>query len=253
MGAERHRLEGGKFAYKAGQAAHHLYVLVSGEIEVRVHSDGNEDVLDTMKPGCVFGEKAILEQRELRSRSLFAKNTCEVLKIERSAFEAALHEINPHVPNEQDSSKAHELRVMAYMELLAPSVKRSFKKGEHVYKQGERASPCLYIVKSGQFAMIRKEKGQIEMKVDTVHENECFGAERLLDRDPYSKKTTSIQCVTPQAELLVIQAIDFHRLCDHSIVIGPYISDLIHQRKQNMATSQSAQASRRAMRTSGVF
>jgi len=167
-----------------------------------------------------------------------------VIKIERAQFEAALCEINPNLPNEA-AGRSHELRILAYIELVAPSIKMEFKKGEFLYRQGDRQMPCLYIVKSGVFDMIRKEKAQREIVVDSVHKYECFGVERLLDPDPFSKKTVSLRCASPTTELLVVNGIDFHRLCDHSIVVLPYVKTLVHQRRQHMLSEQAAQGAKR--------
>jgi len=241
---EKNTLEAGKFVFQKGQDAHHIYVILSGEVDVRTHENGDQSVLETMTPGSIFGEGAILQQREKRSRSLFVKETCEVIKIERAQFEAALCEINPNLPNEA-AGRSHELRILAYIELVAPSIKMEFKKGEFLYRQGDRQMPCLYIVKSGVFDMIRKEKAQREIVVDSVHKYECFGVERLLDPDPFSKKTVSLRCASPTTELLVVNGIDFHRLCDHSIVVLPYVKTLVHQRRQHMLSEQAAQGAKR--------
>ena len=62
-----------RFVFQKGQDAHHIYVILSGEVDVRTHENGDQSVLETMTPGSIFGEGAILQQREKRSRSVRAR------------------------------------------------------------------------------------------------------------------------------------------------------------------------------------
>ncbi len=51
----------GEYVFREGDKGDKLYVLVSGEVEIRQQRGGEDKVLVTMKPGDCFGEMAIID------------------------------------------------------------------------------------------------------------------------------------------------------------------------------------------------
>ena len=70
-----------------GDPGDSAYVLVSGRVEIR--SGGH--VIETMEPGEMFGEMALIDF-EPRSASAVAVGRCELIMIDQSVFERLLRE-----------------------------------------------------------------------------------------------------------------------------------------------------------------
>jgi CRP-like cAMP-binding protein len=58
--------------FRFGEPAENLYLLLSGEVKVLDHVmetlEGESNVVDTLTPGSIFGEYALLEEKETRRR-----------------------------------------------------------------------------------------------------------------------------------------------------------------------------------------
>ncbi|MEQ8767483.1 MAG: cyclic nucleotide-binding domain-containing protein [Planctomycetota bacterium] len=79
----------GDVAVRQGDVGNHLYIVVSGTLEVT--ADGAE--VGTLAPGDIFGEIALLENR-LRSATVKAAGACELYRLHRDELLAAF-ETNP--------------------------------------------------------------------------------------------------------------------------------------------------------------
>ncbi len=81
----------GEVFFEEGQEAHHLYVIVSGKVEVFHRSDSGERALAVLCARECFGEMAMLDD-EPRSASTRALEPTAVLKIDRESFRELIQE-----------------------------------------------------------------------------------------------------------------------------------------------------------------
>lgn len=91
FGAERLSFKEGRTLYREGDHADYGFVLASGEIELTKIIDGKQRVLQTVTPGMVLGELAMITQTE-RLTNAVAKSDCEMVRINRSLFLRMLSE-----------------------------------------------------------------------------------------------------------------------------------------------------------------
>lgn len=74
-----------------GDRAHHLYLLLSGEVRVEIERNGARELVRPLGPGSLFGILALLDHRP-RSAACVAAQDCVVGVLERSAFEVLSHQ-----------------------------------------------------------------------------------------------------------------------------------------------------------------
>ena len=100
-------LGAGEFLFREGDAADALYIVKKGTLRVV----GGSTVYETLKPGGVVGEMAIVDQSSRRSASVIAGTHAELLKIDRKQF-LELVASNPDFSVEVMQVMARRLRVM---------------------------------------------------------------------------------------------------------------------------------------------
>ncbi len=87
---ESRTLAPGEVLFREGDPGDSMYVLVSGQVEVRANGlDGPRD-LATLGPGTLLGEFALMADAR-RLRSVVALTGAEVWELRRDRFEAALN------------------------------------------------------------------------------------------------------------------------------------------------------------------
>ena len=79
----------GTVLFEEGQPGHVMYIVVSGEIEIRRQVGGAERVLAVLADGEFFGEMAILSGRP-RSATAVVRSAARLLVIDGTTFEAML-------------------------------------------------------------------------------------------------------------------------------------------------------------------
>lgn len=77
--------------FQAGQPGDCMYAVKSGTLQVRI----GKAVVETLGPGDVFGEMALLNQNEVRSATVVAVTDCELAVIDARRFEFMVK----HVPS----------------------------------------------------------------------------------------------------------------------------------------------------------
>jgi CRP-like cAMP-binding protein len=88
---KRRHLNRGEFFYRAGETFTHLWVLISGQAKGLIPSpDGDETVLDVIRPGQLFGLPGLLSTTTERIGSSVATEPCVALSIEGKALSAFL-------------------------------------------------------------------------------------------------------------------------------------------------------------------
>jgi CRP-like cAMP-binding protein len=85
----RRRLASGEVLFRQGDPGDSVYVLASGEVEVRVGGPDGEHHLATLASGTFIGEFALLVD-EVRTRSVVGRTEAELWEISRGVFEDAL-------------------------------------------------------------------------------------------------------------------------------------------------------------------
>jgi len=75
------RAPAGHHFFKAGDLGHEMYVVTEGEVDIVLRGK----VLETVHPGGIFGEMALIDHRE-RSADVIAKTETEVAVIDDERF-----------------------------------------------------------------------------------------------------------------------------------------------------------------------
>jgi CRP/FNR family transcriptional regulator, cyclic AMP receptor protein len=97
---ERLRYAGGDRIFAAGDDGDAMYVVIAGEVELRVRGQ----LVETVGPGGVFGEMALIEQAR-RTAEAIAKSDCELVAIPEKRFTFMIQQ-TPHFA-------LHIMKVMA--------------------------------------------------------------------------------------------------------------------------------------------
>jgi len=89
----------GETIFNYGDPGHALYIVRSGEIEIYVKNDmGEKIVLETSKPGDIFGEISLLDDGP-RTAWVTAISDVEVLRLDRAHFEEYIRQYTPAALN----------------------------------------------------------------------------------------------------------------------------------------------------------
>lgn len=80
----------GEKVFQVGQPGNCMYAVKSGALQVRI----GRAVVETLGPGDVFGEMALLNENEVRSATVVAVSPCELAVIDAKRFEFMVK----HVP-----------------------------------------------------------------------------------------------------------------------------------------------------------
>ncbi len=91
-------LEAGEVIFLEGQPADKVYVILKGHAEVVVSDpSGRPRPVSVMKPGELFGEIALLREDNRRTATVVAKDSCQLLEIERNLFDERVVQADPLV------------------------------------------------------------------------------------------------------------------------------------------------------------
>src|SRR5579871_4649386 len=93
------RYQAGEMIFNYGDPGHALYIVRSGEVEIFLKNDqGEKIVLETAKPGDVFGEISLLDGGP-RTAWVTAISDVEVLRLDRAHFEEYIRQYTPAALN----------------------------------------------------------------------------------------------------------------------------------------------------------
>src|SRR5215470_8823049 len=101
------QLAPGEFLYREGDNAEKLYVLLEGEIDIRVG-----DYVKTAKEGALIGEAALIEERP-RAANAVAKSACRLAQIDRQRFDFLVQQ-HPHFATFVMKSLVDHLRFVLF-------------------------------------------------------------------------------------------------------------------------------------------
>jgi len=77
----------GQIIIAAGTKGQTMYIVVDGDVEIRV----GDTLLETAGPGSIFGEMALIDD-DPRSATVVAKTDCRVVELDRRRFEFMVSE-----------------------------------------------------------------------------------------------------------------------------------------------------------------
>src|SRR6516165_5566637 len=101
------QLAPGEFLYREGDKADNMYVLLEGEIDIRVG-----DYVKTAREGAIVGEAALIEDRP-RAANAVAKSACRLAQIDRQRFDFLVQE-HPHFARHVMKSLVDHLRYVIF-------------------------------------------------------------------------------------------------------------------------------------------
>ena len=91
----------GQVIFQEGQPGEVMYVVIEGEVDLGYQGT----VLETVGPGAIMGEMALLQPQYIRSATARAKTACKLVPIDQKRFTFLVHE----TPN----FALHVMRVLA--------------------------------------------------------------------------------------------------------------------------------------------
>ena len=101
------QLAPGEFLYREGDKADKMYVLLEGEIDIRVG-----DCVKTAREGALVGEAALIEERP-RAANAVAKSACRLAQIDRQRFDFLVQQ-HPHFATYVMKSLVDHLRFVIF-------------------------------------------------------------------------------------------------------------------------------------------
>ena len=101
------QLAPGEFLYREGDKADKMYVLLVGEIDIRVG-----DYIKTVREGALVGEAALIEDRP-RAANVVAKSICRLPQIDRQRFDFLVQQ-HPHFATHVMKSLVDHLRYVIF-------------------------------------------------------------------------------------------------------------------------------------------
>ena len=96
----------GQHIFTAGQPGDMMYVVKEGEVEVVI----NGKVIDTVGPGGILGEMALIDRRP-RSATAIAKTDCKLVSVNEQRFQRLVQQ-TPHFALQVMKVMAQRLRQM---------------------------------------------------------------------------------------------------------------------------------------------
>ena len=220
---ERRNYAFGEELVVEGEDADAFYVIVSGQARVvKRRDDGEELAVNSLRPGDAFGELALLE-RAKRTTTVRASGAVEVLRLERTVFEA-LVKTHPEIrPPLEAQTALYRLRdflnvytafgrlsrqvVAALAAHLEPV---AFQAGETVIEEYAAPGP-LYVVRDGRLR-VHDSHGDLAY----LRKGDFFGEASVHRRQPRSASVTAVS----HAEVLTLPPAAFRELLEaHSELV----------------------------------
>jgi len=171
---------------RQGDNADAFYVLVAGRARVlRTNAEGHEVSLNTLRPGDVFGETALLSE-EPRNATVRCSSSVEVLRLGRADLLELVSE-QPGLKNYLEMtvrwrtlhgflyqfSNFGRLPRPALSALLARLEPAQFAKGETIIREGQPTGP-MFIIERGHVRIFASENGS-EKNLAFLRDGDFFG------------------------------------------------------------------------------
>ncbi|MBA3533447.1 MAG: cyclic nucleotide-binding domain-containing protein, partial [Ardenticatenales bacterium] len=197
----------GEALFHQGEIGDSMYVLVRGRLGVTVrHSDGNSQIVDTLKPGAPVGEIALLTGH-LRTASVHALEDAGLIRLSRESL-ARLAATHPQamstlaksiVPRLQQAQLAQALlglfgtlRPEVLEDLQAEFEWRHLSTGEELFHQGAPAR-ALYVVVTGRLRFVLENPDGSPRATGEMGPGESVGEVALLTGEPRSATVYAVR------------------------------------------------------------
>jgi len=225
----------GKEIIREGVAGDAFYFVKQGRLEVTKKTDsGQEAKLSVLGSGQGFGEMELLtcsarfcSVRALTSVTLYrlSKKDFEEIVLHESAFKNML------LRKAEEYSHYNKIKTLQPFALLEPDKmyallsrmsEKTFALGEDIIVQGEKGD-YYYIVKSGRVAVLKRNKGEPDMKqVAVLSDGDGFGEEALIRDDPRNATCRAIE----ETIVYALDKVDFAQILKTSFLENIYSEDI---------------------------
>ena len=194
----------GEVIVRQGDKADAFYVLVAGRMRVlRTTAEGQEVPLNTLRPGDVFGESALLST-EPRNATVRCSSSVGVLRLDRADLLELLRQ-QPELKNYLEMmvrwrtlhgflyqySNFGRLPRAALSGLLARLESVQFAKGQTIIQQGDPAGP-MFIIQQGQ-VRIFTQNGGANRNLAFLRAGDFFGELSALQAAVRSASAEAVQ------------------------------------------------------------
>jgi ATP-binding cassette subfamily B protein len=209
----------GRHVVAEGEEADAFYVIAAGRAQaVKRGQNGDEIVLNSLRPGDSFGEMALIEKAK-RSATVRAVGELEVFKLDRQVFQSLVSS-HPEIKAHFDLQIKHrslndffrlytpfaKLPVEALTLFLRELEPVSIANGELAIRQGDPAG-SMFVVEEGRLRAFIEEDGQRNYRRD-LRKGDFFGEVSLFKQTP---RTASVEAVT-DCRLLKLTPETFQKL-----------------------------------------
>lgn len=196
-----HLIPAGEWVFREGQTGPDMYVVDSGELECLRGAVGQETVVRCLREGEMFGEMAMLYNTP-RWASVRARSSCVLFKLERKSYHSLVNERNLR---KRKVVQAGLLKVEALRELeqeerfKVEDVVREvpIHLNQYVLREG-RPNRTLFIVETGKFVALKREKSGHDKIVEQFKEGDVFGQDSLLSSLPAALSIISLVRLSPR-------------------------------------------------------
>jgi cAMP-dependent protein kinase regulator len=193
--AGRQIFEPGAVIFRQGARPKAFYLLLSGEVCVSRHDDGQSTNLNVLGPGSFFGEMGMLEDRPRSATvQVMDDGPAEVLVLDRAAFGLLMDLAEPGTARvtavstdrfEQDSVKVALplLGPAGLAALLQEAQRQSCAQGETIMSQGD-AAESFYILVRGRVEVLYTTPEGRTFLINFHEPGEYFGEIGVLTGAP---------------------------------------------------------------------
>ena len=189
-----------------GEAADELYLLLTGQLEVALEAEGQEQTLTRLGPGSTVGEIALLAG-DRRSATVRAATSCELAAISAEGFRRLLadHPAEAEGLARRAAERLRETQLVGQLNklfgLLDADVLAVIKDliewvpvraGTRLFSEGDEAD-AAYLVVTGRLRAFRTGEGGVEIDVGEIGRSEMTGEMALLEGTPRSATVYAVR------------------------------------------------------------
>jgi len=218
---QKQTVEFGEIILESGQQSDGLYLILNGRARLFISENGKEKSLGLCKVGDTFFEASLL-QDSLTEYSVRSSGTTELLIFPKQTVrdlltknEKANRFINQYVAlkylgglvAEFFNLKKNKIEREEYEQIVRSIGAKRVRSGKTILEQDSGEDRRLYIVRSGQVRIVRKEGNQ-EYKLQSLGKGDVFGEKACLEYSlqPFSAiaEEDSLLIIIPQATVQLI-------------------------------------------------
>ncbi|MFN2398989.1 MAG: peptidase domain-containing ABC transporter [Gemmatimonadaceae bacterium] len=195
----------GSTIVREGDEADAFYVLVSGRARIVTGGENGDEIpLNVLRAGDSFGEMGLLD-RSVRRATVRASTDVEVLRLDRSVFEALVRS-RPEIRSYFELQITHrhlgnflrqytpfaKLPGDAIQFMVSKLVPARAEQGDLVIQQGDDAGP-MYLVEEGRLRVFTEDSGRRQY-LAYLRKGDFFGEMSLFKGQ---RRTASVEAIVP--------------------------------------------------------